>query len=178
MDKNQVLKKLNILCEKEGLEMQLVDFSNLVFEERILMNCFYCGRYNNNWRCPPRIPALDFPKMINEFDNIAFVYKRYEITQENREAVRVDSTNHLHKSLLAMENVVFKSGIPTTLSFIGGSCKLCKNGCGEARCNNPYLSRTPLEATGMNIEKSAANYDIRIIWPTSNHILRLGMLLW
>ena len=175
---NTVLNRLNEFAEQNGLTIQSVDYRDLVFEENVHLNCFYCDRYDSNWRCPPRMPKLDYKKLISEFENVAFVYKRYKITAENKDSVRADSTNHLHKSLLAMEKIIYNSNNSRMISFIGGSCKLCKNGCGETRCNNPYNSRVPIEATGMNVEKSAAKYGIEIIWPISDHMLRIGMILW
>lgn len=32
--------------------------ADLEFEERVRMSCFYCGKYRNNWKCPPNIPNL------------------------------------------------------------------------------------------------------------------------
>lgn len=64
------------------------------------------------------------------------------------------------------------------VSFIGGSCKLCKNGCGKDKCNNPYLSRTPVEAIGINVVKSAKENGISITFPPENDIIRIGLLLW
>ena len=173
-----LLNQLNGLCKSNGVTMIPVKTENFIFEENVHLNCFYCGRYNNSWRCPPKIPDLDFIKIINEFEFHAFVYNRYEITPQNEHTVRVDSTNHLHKTLLAMEKLLYENGRSKALSFIGGSCKLCKNGCGENRCNSPYAARIPLEATGMNIEKSAEKYGIEIVWPVSDHMTRIGMLMW
>jgi len=48
---------------------------------------------------------------------------------------------------LKMEKLLWEKNNSTAISFIGGSCKLCKNGCGSDKCNNPYMARSPLEAT-------------------------------
>jgi predicted metal-binding protein len=55
---------------------------------------------------------------------------------------------------------------------------LCKNGCGADKCNNPYLSRAPVEATGLNVLKTAAKYGIDIIFPPKETMFRIGMILW
>lgn len=151
---------------------------DVVFEERVRMNCFYCGKYNTCWKCPPKIPDIDFKKMFGEYDNIAFVYCRYYFTEETYTQVRNESTNELHKTLLQLEGFLWENDNSTALSFIGGSCKLCKNGCGKERCNNPYKARTPMEATGMNVVKTAAKYGIEVKFPPTDHIIRLGMILW
>ena len=44
------------------IQGQVINPKKIVFEERVKMNCFYCGRYGNNWRCPPHIPDVDYKK--------------------------------------------------------------------------------------------------------------------
>ena len=157
----------------------LMDPKELVFEEVVKQNCYYCGRYGQNWRCPPNLPAVDYPKMMREFDKGLFVYLTYTYkTTAEFDAARTDSSVQLHKLLLNLEKWMYYHNAPTAISFIGGSCKLCKGGCGKDRCNNPYLSRSPLEATGVNIIKSAKKYGIDIRFPTDKQMIRLGLLLW
>ena len=62
----------------------LMDPKTLVFEEAVKQNCYYCGRYGQNWRCPPNLPDVDYPKMMKEFDGGLFVYIPY--TYNSREA--------------------------------------------------------------------------------------------
>ncbi len=158
--------------EIQGAEMRP---GELIFEERVRMNCFYCGRYNQNWRCPPNLPALDYPKLFSEFSDGAFVYAK--VPAADPEA-RVESSLMVHKSLLLMETALWESGNVTALSFIGGSCKLCKNGCDEKRCRNPYQARSPLEATGVNVVKSAARAGVKIGFPPGETIMRVGLIVW
>lgn len=155
-----------------------ISHTDLVFEERVRMNCFYCGKWNANWRCPPRIPDIDFKKLFAEYENLALVYCRYPFTEETYNTVRSESTVMLHSTLLELEKYLWECNHPTAISFIGGSCKLCKNGCGKERCNNPYKARSPLEATGMNVVKTAAKAGIEIEFPPNGSIIRLGMIVW
>lgn len=151
---------------------------DLIFEERVKWSCFYCAKYNMCWRCPPKLPQIDYQKMMCEYDNAAFVWVDMPFTKENFSDVRLDSTNALHHLLLKMEAVLRDEGAVMPTSFIGGSCKLCKTGCGKDRCNNPYMARTPLEATGVHVVKSAARYGIALEFPVTEHLTRLGLLLW
>ena len=32
------------------IRWKMIETENLFFEERVKINCFYCGRYNNNWK--------------------------------------------------------------------------------------------------------------------------------
>lgn len=170
--------KAYIVEKYPDFHSMLISPSELIFEENVKMNCFYCGRYNENWKCPPKLPDIDYPKMMFEYEGGMFIWIQCPYDESNYQDVRNESSILLHKMLLDMEKQLWHLNAPTAISFIGGSCKLCKNGCGEKRCNNPYQSRTPLEAIGVNIIKSAKKYGIDITFPPHNHILRLGLLLW
>lgn len=156
----------------------LIRPDDLVFEERIKMNCFYCGKYNSNWKCPPRLPDLDYKKMIAEFDHIAFIYLAIPFSENNFHEVRSESSAILHHVLLQFEKYLWDHNNSTSLSFLGGSCKLCKSGCGADKCNSPYLSRAPVEAIGLNVLKTAAKYGIDIIFPPKESMFRIGLILW
>ena len=36
----------------------IINPKELVFEENVKMNCFYCGNYGSNWKCPPNLPDM------------------------------------------------------------------------------------------------------------------------
>lgn len=173
-DLEATLKKIN-----SSAEAVFINPNDLVFEENVKMNCFYCGKYDNNWRCPPNLPDIDYKKMMSEFDSGVFVILRYQINSpEDYSTIRNDSSVTLHRNLLELEKYMWNNNSSTAISFIGGSCKLCKGGCGKEKCNNPYMSRSPLEATGVNVIKSAKKYNINIKFPTDEEMLRIGLLLW
>lgn len=160
-------------------ESVIIDPSKLIFEENVKMNCFYCGKYNHNWRCPPNLPNIDYKKMLSEYDTGLIVILSFNIKKKSDYArIRNDSSVTLHKLLLELEKWMYDQNRPNALSFIGGSCKLCKGGCGKERCNNPYMSRTPIEALGINIIKSVKEYDIEIKFPADKVLKRIGLLLW
>lgn len=150
----------------------------LIFEERIKLNCFYCGKYNNNWRCPPKIPQIDYKTMLSEYENTALIYVDMPLRGMDYAVVRSDSSVYLHRALLMCESWLYHRNNVTALSFIGGSCKLCKNGCAAEKCANPYQSRSPVEALGINIVKSAEQVGISISFPPVESMIRIGLLLW
>lgn len=177
----QRITELQDYCKENFPDYYIVSvkYEDLIFEERVKMNCFYCGKYNVSWKCPPRIPeSIDFQKMFREYEHLALVYSKYYFSTDNYNMVRNDSTTELHNTLLKLEGFLWEHDNSTAISFIGGSCKLCKNGCGKERCNNPYKARSPLEATGINVVKTAAKYGIEIAFPPKEFIIRMGMLLW
>lgn len=95
------------------------------------------------------------------------------------EEVRRNSTVLLHKSLLRAEKKLYENNLPFGISFIGGSCKLCKDGCSKEKCRLPSLSRIPLEATGVDvIEFVKKELDINVVFPPDEFLYRFGLLLW
>lgn len=161
-----------------NIEGIMIKPNSLVFEERVIMNCFYCGKYGHNWMCPPNLPKINFQRMFSEYECGAFILMRSNFTKGDYEEIRSKSSITLHKALLHMEAYLWKHNNSTAISFGAGSCKLCRDGCGKAECNNPYMARSPLEATGVNVIKSAQKYNICIDFPPKNMLLRLGLLLW
>lgn len=157
----------------------LINPSDLIFEENVKMNCFYCGKYNNHWKCSPNLPNVDFQKMMGEYSKGLLVIYEHPLTEEcPLELVRSESTNTVHKCLLSLEKWMWSKGCSNAISFIGGSCKLCKNGCGKERCNNPYMSRSSIESTGVNVVKSVKKYGVEIEFPPVTKLNRIGLLLW
>lgn len=157
---------------------KLIDIKGVVFEERVKMNCFYCGKYNSNWKCPPHVPQLDWKMIMEEYENGAFIWLDYEYKEKNFEEIRRETSIVLHKALLESERFFYQHNIPMAISFIGGSCKLCKDGCGKDRCNNPYMARSPLESISVNVVKSALNNGIEIKFPPESSLMRIGLVLW
>lgn len=155
-----------------------ISSDDLVFEQRVLFNCFYCGRYGNNWKCPPNLPSVDYSTLFSEYKHLVFIWVDIPFNKNNYNEVRSDSSVVIHRALLKLESYLWQHDNSTALSFIGGSCKLCKNGCGEKRCNNPYNARSPLEATGLNIVETAKKYDLLIEFPPKDSMLRLGLIAW
>ena len=155
-----------------------IDPQDLVFEENVKMNCYYCGKYDHNWRCPPNLPEVDFPKMMTEFEEGIFLWSIHHVKRQDYDLKRNESSVQLHRTLLKIEKWMWDHNCSNVISFGAGSCKLCKDGCGKDKCNNPYMSRSPIEATGINVVKSAKKYGIDIKFPTNEQFIRLGMVLF
>lgn len=154
-----------------------VNIEDIEFEQRFELLCFYCGRYNAKWTCPPRIPKADYKRVFAEYDQALLVYHTLEV-KDDYDKVRSDSSLILHRALLEIEDFLLKNGNPVRISFIGGSCKLCKNDCAPDKCRNPYQARIPLEATGVNVITTAAKCGIDLQFPVTEMISRIGIILW
>ena len=147
-----------------------INIDDIIFEERIKLRCYYCSKYNTKWTCPPRIPDLNFPQIIGEYKNAAIISLSIDFDKDSFEKARRDSSITLHRLILELESFLFNHNNVTYNSFIGGSCKLCKNGCDSEKCKNPGLARIPLEATGMNIVETMKNYGVEIVFPPTKKI--------
>lgn len=154
-----------------------IAIKDIEFEQRQQILCFYCTRYNSKWTCPPRIPKVDYPKVFAEYNDALLIY-HYLPAQDDWQKTRTDSSLILHRTLLDTENFLLRNGNATRISFIGGCCKLCKNDCAPDKCRNPYQARIPLEATGVNVIKTAEKCGIEIKFPVAEMMCRIGLILW
>lgn len=178
-DKTVSLLKNELKKSYPELESVYAKTDIFVFEEKVKLLCFHCAHYNEKWTCPPRIPSLNYEKIIKEdYSNALIVFTKMKIEDDNFEDVRRQSTNMIHKALLHLEKVLYDNDLPTRVSFIGGSCKLCKNGCAADKCRNPYQARIPLEATGCNLIESFKKVGIKIEFPIKEYLYRYGVILW
>ena len=170
--------KNKVLELNQNITVHSINKNQIIFENRVRVNCFYCSKYNKQWTCPPNIPNIDYEKVISEYDNIIILGISYDVNNLNYADIRIKSTNEIHKTLLLLEKKLWDMGHPMAISFIGGSCKLCKNGCAEDKCRNSQSARIPIEATGINVIKTLKNIDIDVDFTNTSQISRYGMLLW
>lgn len=173
----EILRKY-INTKFKELRIKELPIDAMVFEERVKQKCFHCKNYNRKWTCPPRMNHIDYLKLFSEYENCAVIYCEMSVTAENFESMRNKTTNTVHRALLYLEQQLYNHNESMALSFIGGSCKLCKNGCGKDGCVNPYLSRTPWEATGCNVIKTLDKIGIKVKFPITDTLCRYGIILW
>lgn len=172
----ELVKYIKSLNEK--IEIIKIKKEDVIFEKKVNMSCFYCSKYNTRWTCPPKIPKIDYEELISEFDNVLIIYINLKFDDENYEIIRQNSSVILHKSILKVEDFLLKNNQSLFNTFVGGSCKLCKNGCSEDKCRNPGKARIPMEALGINVVKTMEKYGIEIKFPVVDNLYRLGMILY
>lgn len=160
------------------LDIVELPLSSFVFEERVKQKCYHCKNYNLKWTCPPHIPNVDYARMFQEYEHCAVLICKVFVSNGDFEEKRAKSTNKIHKALLYLEGELYRNNNSMALSFIGGSCKLCKNGCNKDKCANPYISRMPWEATGCNVISTLRNIGIEISFPITDSLHRYGLFLW
>jgi predicted metal-binding protein len=160
------------------LESLTISPEEIVFEERVRLACFNCVRYGVNYTCPPRIPQVDYKKIISEYSNALLVWCVVDYDNETEADVRRDSTLLLHRALLQAEKYFWERNNSLATSFIGGSCKLCAQGCAKEACRQPRLARIPVEAAGINVIETCRKKGLNISFPPDGRIYRIGLLLW
>ncbi len=174
--KQKLYKEIN---SNNNIKICEIKTSDICFEERVKLKCFYCNNYNKKWTCPPKIPKVDYQKIIQEEYTHGLILCYTEpISEENFEIVRSRTTNKLHSILLKAEKFLYEENKVLVLSFIGGSCKLCKNGCNPERCNNPQLARISMEGAGINVIKTVEKVNFNVEFPIKHELSRYGLLLW
>lgn len=168
--------------KKKAIELGAVDVystkpDRLIFDDRVRLQCFNCKNYGVKHTCPPHLENIDFEALIKKYRMCLFVIVHRDFnTEEEFDKIRTESTNTLHKILLALEKEAFSQDNHYTTSFIGGSCKLCKE-CAPDRCRQPAKSRIPLEATGVDVVETMKKFGMQLKFPVSNDLYRVGMLL-
>lgn len=120
---------------------------------------------------------INYKDLILKYREGILVVVKIDFNENSFEKVRKESSNKLHKILLKLEKDGFNRENHFTLSFIGGSCKLCSNGCGKNKCKNPQAARIPLETTGVDVVKTLDKYGYKLKFPVRDQLCRVGLLL-
>ncbi len=149
--------------------------SDIVFDERVKLKCATCSKYDGSHTCPPKIPNVDYQKLIKGYDFGLLIAVRMKIKKDNFAKIRKETSVKLHKILLDLEKKAYKLNHFYSLAFIGGSCKLCEK-CGP-KCSFPQAARIPLEATGCDVIQTVKNHGIKLEFPPKDYLYRVGVLL-
>lgn len=150
--------------------------SEIIFDDRARLQCLNCKNYGVKRTCPPFKESINYPKLIKKYKKGLLVVVNADCSQDFQKA-RTQSTNKLHQILLKLEKEAFSQDNHFTTSFIGGSCKLCPQGCAIEHCRNPHLSRSPLEATGVDVVETLKKFGLFLKFPAKDSIYRVGLLL-
>ena len=154
---------------------------DIVFDERSRLLCVNnCWNYGNRMTCPPNIPNINYEKAVKQYKKglLIVLDREFKNEKESFRKCKVESTNTLHFILLQLEQEAFNEGYSMATSFIGGSCKLCKE-CDKSGCRFPKKSRIPMEAVGMDVIQTVEKYNIDIKFPAEKYekLKRVGLFL-
>ncbi|MEG0509364.1 MAG: DUF2284 domain-containing protein [Eubacterium sp.] len=181
MDDQKIYNKVITYIKKNYSKFKFIQLNknDFIFQNRVKLKCFHCAKYKTSWTCPPNIPDIDYQELINEYENILLLYVEFPFNDDQEfQEIRAESTVELHKTILEIEKFLYQSNIVLYNSFIGGSCKLCKNGCPPDKCRNPYVSRIPMEAMGINVVETLRRKGIDIHFPPKEKLYRFGLIMF
>jgi len=187
-----IMKKLRM--DLDGLTKKAIELGasrvlyikteDLVFDERAILACYNCKRFGITQTCPggSQYPNIDYKKLIRSYKHgMIIILERPFTSKKQFDVERTKSTIDLHKILLELEKLSLAKGHHFKLSFIGGSCKLCKQGCPKNSCRHPNLSRIPVEGTGVDVLKTLEKYNIKLKFPVEGlkkgTLNRIGLLV-
>lgn len=149
--------------------------TDLIFDDRAIFQCFNCKNYGHKRTCPPFRNPFNYQDMILKYKKGLIVLVKFDSSVDFEKA-RTDSTNTLHRILLKLEKDGFNQDNHFTTSFIGGSCKLCSQGCADV-CRQPQYSRIPLESTGVDVVETLKKFGVSLKFPATDVIYRVGLLV-
>lgn len=175
---NSIFSALDKLKDKAislGATMAFpIDPQEIVFDPKVTLFCYKCTNYCKKWTCPPRIPKIDYPKMLLSYKKGLIVALKSSVKNDFQE-VRRESTRRLHMILLELEKFAFSQSYHYANSFIGGSCKICVD-CPD-KCRFPNMARMPLEAAGVDVVKTVAKLGLKLKFPIVDSFYRIGLLM-
>ncbi|MBI4453608.1 DUF2284 domain-containing protein [Candidatus Woesearchaeota archaeon] len=175
-----LLKLKNIAIKLGATGAKIIKTKDIVFEkEKVFVKCITCQHFNKKPCCPPFDIKINYKKLIKSYDFGILVWIREEFNKDTFSLIRKESTITLQKLLLQLEKEAFNLNLCFAVSFIGGSCKLCPDGCPPTKiCINPTDSRLPLESVGVNVIKTCRKIGLKLApFPVKDHLYRVGLLL-
>ena len=150
---------------------------DIEFELKVVEACRSCKRFGKKSSCPPSIPSVDYYReLLPKYRNGLLVYAEFSADKSEWEKIGKLSSLTIQKYLLKKRDELFSEGHYFATAFGSGSCKICPE-C-TFPCKFPNKSLVPLEATGVNVVKLAAKYNINVEFPVSTKLYRIGLLLW
>lgn len=96
------------------------------------------------------------------------------------DTIRVESAKKLHSMLIYREKECFSNNLYWAASLVGGSCRICPEGCGDT-CRHPEQARVAMEGAGIDVITTCKKAGVTL--PEYPHpvpdglLARVGILL-
>ena len=121
--------------------------------------CQYgCGSYGKSYCCPPRTPrAEETREVLDGYERIIFFHLQWTKGLQSGRVIK-----HYMESVVSLERELFLDGFYRAYALLAGPCTLCKE-CGLLNgqpCSFPDRARPSMEATGIDVYKTAYNHDL------------------
>jgi predicted metal-binding protein len=168
----------------ETMNLQVVPIDpseDVVFDIRATYQCRTCSHYGKCHTCPPEIPPMEYwQKLVRSYTQGELCISIWEYTKQTFDEVRYNSAKKLHEHLIQSEKECFNKNQYWAVSLVGGSCRLCPEGCGDT-CRFPQKARAAMEGAGIDVIGTCAlaGYSLpKYPHPNSGGTLaRVGLLL-
>ena len=176
-----------------AVDAKIIPIDKIVVEDRIVLKCKVgCPNYGKTLACPPYTPtAEEFRKIVSEYRYALFMkftsrakadpeLAKHLSKAENDPAIPQDIKDKLQefwatwkddklKMLSAvhdLEKAAMSKGYPLAVGLVSGYCQLCeKCTLDRASCVYPAKARYSEEAVGVNVQATAKNAGIKIMFP-------------
>lgn len=158
-------------------EVKIDPKKDLIFDLKVSEACKFCKRYNSKASCPPHIENIDYyMKLLPTYKYGIIYYESFISSQEEWEKIGKESSLAMHKHLLKVRDELFSSGHYFVTAYGSGSCKICEK-C-SFPCRFPNKALIPMEATGLNVVELMKRKNIKINFPVTDTIYRIGLILY
>jgi len=148
------MEKLEKFCKiavKEGaLEAKVISAKTIAVSPWVRLKCqFGCGGYGERLTCPPYSPTPEQTK---------------EVVKSYKRAILIHGKEHVDVSKIAvkLEREIFLGGYYKAFAFGSGPCRLCSDCNIHKSCKNPDLARPAMEASGIDVFKTARSNGFKI----------------
>ena len=150
----------------------------LIFNEKVRDLCRSCKRYGKSATCPPYLETIDYyKKAAVQYKNLDIIYKEFFLL-DYKDVIHAgrESSLELHNYLLSERKEKMDNGILFVTCYGGGSCKMCKQ-C-VIPCCQPQKALSPLEATGVDVFSTLAQFKIILPTLVEESFYRVGAILY
>lgn len=150
--------------------------SRIPFDLKTREMCKSCKRYGIKTSCPPNVESVEYYKKLFKKYKKGFIYYEQFDRTDDWKKLGKDSSLLIHAKLLEERDRLFNEGHVYINIFGAGSCKMCDE-C-LLPCRLPNKSVIPLEGTGVDVVKLMGMYDVKITFPITDTMYRIGLVLY
>ena len=166
-------KSLDYFCKKAiklgAKDCRSIKTSSIKTGPWVRNKCQYgCPGFGETLTCPPYSPTPD---------------QTQRVLKSFKEAVLIHCDNEakadISKIILKIEKEAFLSGFYKAFGMGAGPCRLCSSCNIKAACKHPYEARPSMEASGIDVFKTARNngYKIEVLKSTNCKTNYFGLVL-
>ena len=132
---------------------------------------FGCGGYGSSLMCPPHSwPPEETRKLLDAYTTAILVHCRPRVPAERA---------RVKELVVTLEREAFLANYYKAFSYGSGPCHLCEKCAFEAGCRYPHQARPCMEASGVDVYKTArdAGFPIDVVRDRDDEQNYYGLVL-